>query len=477
MAHLEWETIDCPDTASQLHETGKRFSPTDLGAELYRYRFIECNPFVNNGTLRMRVYRKLPKLSYVAVSHVWDGFPASLGDITFEAQGKGSFAAGRIAMSLRVIQEACRAALKKKIELIWIDRLCMIQSNQDDINWQFRKMYKIYKYSAFCLVIPAGLAQIAALNQETLWINRGWTLQEAVAPEDVQVIFTWERNESWAKPHRDAKNLHYITHITPRRTAMAPLELLLDCALSGSLILTDESPESFIKEFNDIHVFGTSPKPNESGYKNASPSIAMLAAAISKNLRANEDLLHHCLWKCMLMRATKERRDMIISVMGSFGVKLRAEKYTDKDDCVKPAADLARELLKNGKGASWLGASFFALPCPRLSTFPIFPRFLDNKVLIKDAHGFVPASSLMLNEFVGGQMLRGRMDEGGYFNFVGLSIPVVRASRTLYDGEKQVDTGNYLWGLWPTVWELCPQPKPAKKGKHVLSRTNRRRRH
>ncbi|QRV93539.1 heterokaryon incompatibility protein [Ceratobasidium sp. AG-Ba] len=436
-----------------LYETGARFDLAPV-ASLKRYRFIECDTLLETQTLQVREYSRIPQV-YVTVSHVWDGVDALPDDKTFHVQGANpKESSGRIPISIWVIQEACRASRKLGSNLLWIDRLCVIQANESDKSWQFKKMYDLYKGSATCLVIPNGLAQLTSLNQESPWMNRGWTLQEAVAPKDTQVMFLWEGDECYVKAYPRVQRPNYITLITEGRSAMAPLGHVLHCCISGNFIITDRTGAPNIRQLGDIQIFGA----GSTGPGNPSPSITMLAAAISESLEEDEDRVYHCLWKCMLMRVTRDRCDMIFSIMGSFGVTLNAEDYPDKGDVIRPAIALAQELLRRGKSATWLGALCFGPPCPQLSTFPAFPRFTEKgtkQALVRDRHGFVKASSLMLSEYIDNATKPpgGEMDADGYFTFLRRSTPVALAPVRTKEEWKNVDAGRYLWGLGDEVWE------------------------
>jgi hypothetical protein len=74
---------------------------------------------------------------------------------------------------------------------LWIDLVCIMQSDDYDKAWQIEHMYELYTHCTLCIILPAGLQYISRLDEETGWIHRGWTLQETLAPKRTVVMFRW----------------------------------------------------------------------------------------------------------------------------------------------------------------------------------------------------------------------------------------------------------------------------------------------
>ncbi|QRV93537.1 heterokaryon incompatibility protein [Ceratobasidium sp. AG-Ba] len=394
-----------------------------------RYRFVKCAPLAEDGTLHILEYVALPDEPYTAVSYVWRGVKPLDGDTspTFKVQGSGRVAGEPI--SIEVIRDICRAAIKGNTKLLWLDRLSIMQSSKDDPAWQLTKMYGIYQSSTLCVVVPGGLARLTSLREDTPWIHRGWTLQEAVAPPKVEVMFLWDLGESKAKPTDDSAFPGRITEIVKGRCAMAPLWLILDSCISGTLYLVNNVIET-IDTYGQISVFGVGSQGyTGNDYKSAIPNVAMLAAVVSESMHKDYDRRSHCLWKCTLMRSTRDPADMIFSIMGMFGVTLDPKKYDIKDR-IRPAIDLAQGIMKNGGRASWLGISFYLPPCPQLSTFPTFPKPSGGgqRALIRTPKGYVEVLQLIDNDYHNADALvpmpQGEMDPDGYLSFSAKSLPV-----------------------------------------------------
>lgn len=120
-----------------------------------RFRFLDCEEFVERNLYRILEFMHLPTRKYTAISYPWRG----LGPST-ESGRSHSFnilgAAEADAISIDVLQSACRASLHLNSGLLWLDQLCILQTDRSDKNWQIKSMHGIYQHSKFCLVIPGG---------------------------------------------------------------------------------------------------------------------------------------------------------------------------------------------------------------------------------------------------------------------------------------------------------------------------------
>lgn len=470
-------------------------TPFDLSgkATAQKYRFVDAESLLERNSLDIYEYKELPSIPYTTVSYVWDGVskqkdaPPPVG---FSVQGKGKLAGDPI--TIEVIQLACRAAVARGTKLLWVDRLCLVQSDENDISWQFKVMHNIYAESRFCVVIPGGLIRLTTLHEVTPWINRGWTLQEAVAPPNVEVMFLWDRGGLWAKPVAgESSSIGEITPIT-NSCAIAPLGLLLDCCITGSLHLTKEPTSSDTEKLKDaVTIFGVRSDQFTSETTTALPSVAMLATILSKRLgrtKETEDRYYHCLWKCMLMRTTRDPCDLIFSAMGLFDVDPLESKDFYKNDCVLPAIALAKRILDKGRGATWLGASFHAPPCPQLSSFSTFPRVTarpdvrsliriplehDKSSLIKLDAVYVESSRLVLNEYVDPEILpmpRGSMDSDGYLTIEGCAsipvTPITGITAAGIDAKKDWKQVKRIADTGKLVWEASNKTQPDQDGYH-----------
>lgn len=420
-----------------------------------RYRFVECAPLIDEGILCIWEFLHIPSEPYSAVSYVWRGndVPDGFDVPAFTVRG----AEDADPISTELLQHACAAALKRGTPFLWLDRLSIMQTNREDKNWQISKMYNMYCFCAFCVIIPAGLRRLVSLREETQWIHRGWTLQEALAPPIVEVLFSWTLGELQAIPGDSNGFRGNITEVVKGGSAMAPLWLILDACVAGSVSLFEVDAAFSSGRFEQISIFGVGVKGyTGSDFRFALPSVAALAAAVSRSMREDYDRKCYTIWKCALMRTSSRPVDMVFSIMGLFGVILDPSPF-DKNDRVGATIALAREILKRGGRATWLGACFHVPPFSQVSTFPNFPRTaVAGKALVRVTGGYAEMSKLMDNEYpiaeVLGPMPRGAMDENGYLTFDAKAMELVKAPSDILESEQSEPKTRRIEATNGTTW-------------------------
>ncbi|KIY47764.1 hypothetical protein FISHEDRAFT_32057, partial [Fistulina hepatica ATCC 64428] len=126
---------------------------------------------------------------YAATSYPWRDLQLPEGQSTSCFSVEGALHADPI--SVNVVRTACVAARAYGCDMLWLDRLSIVQGCRKDKTWQIQHMFQIYKNCTVCLVFPGGLVRLARLDDSTTWIDRAWTLQEAAAPgaEKVKIVF------------------------------------------------------------------------------------------------------------------------------------------------------------------------------------------------------------------------------------------------------------------------------------------------
>lgn len=158
---------------------------------------------------------EIPK--YAILSHRWGE-----NEVLYKEFRKGKASEGP---GLNKIRESCALAAKHGLEWIWIDTCCIDKRSSAELSEAINSMYKWYKQSAVCYVYLADVCyspsdvsilrdiqdrslnhpqviydygdgppafstfhEWNALKQEfrnSSWFSRGWTLQELLAPRDI----------------------------------------------------------------------------------------------------------------------------------------------------------------------------------------------------------------------------------------------------------------------------------------------------
>ncbi|KAK7441763.1 hypothetical protein VKT23_016426 [Stygiomarasmius scandens] len=119
------------------------------------------------------------------------------------------------------IRAACRQAFKDGFRYIWVDTCCIDKGNHDDVARNIRFMYSYYEKSEVCYahladvnVHPGGLQSEWEWDfQRSEWFERGWTLQELLAPR--KVIFFDKHWTRLGTNHDLQDTISWITTIPP----------------------------------------------------------------------------------------------------------------------------------------------------------------------------------------------------------------------------------------------------------------------
>ncbi|KAK4120302.1 HET-domain-containing protein [Parathielavia appendiculata] len=125
---------------------------------------------------------------YAILSHTWEKeeviFPDLVGGDLDKARSKAGFAK---------VQGACALARRQDYDYIWIDTCCIDKSSSAELSEAINSMYRWYRNSAVCYaylsdVHAGGIGTQFEKTQleRSRWFERGWTLQELIAPNDVE---------------------------------------------------------------------------------------------------------------------------------------------------------------------------------------------------------------------------------------------------------------------------------------------------
>ncbi|KAJ3565758.1 hypothetical protein NPX13_g7382 [Xylaria arbuscula] len=126
---------------------------------------------------------------YAILSHTWEN-----DEITCQEFKNMKIDNGKA--GLIKIQKACHLARSKDFEYIWVDTCCIDKSSSAELSEAINSMFEWYRLSSVCFAyisdLPAGtIDQPSTLwrdeeNRICRWFRRGWTLQELLAPNNVE---------------------------------------------------------------------------------------------------------------------------------------------------------------------------------------------------------------------------------------------------------------------------------------------------
>ena len=432
----------------------------------FRYRLLDCGQLVNHHSLRVFEFTDISTIKYGTISYVWRGVPLDPSDDSLDSLGTFSVQGAEDGdpISIAVLLEVCKAALQESVPYLWLDRLCIIQTNMEDRIWQIQRMHALYKGCEVCYVLPGGIRRLVGIEEQTSWIDRAWTLQEGVVPKRTQVIIKWDYGKPTGFSTCSAQPFT-ITEVTASKTGMVPLEIAISNAVGYSFVDTPRGSNIRI----ELGIFGG----------HGSTQAQALSGAMNEE---DPDSKAQAIWKCAMMRACSRPVDMVFSIMGLFGVAVD-QKLFDVNNREGAAIALAQKILENGGKAAWLALSYYHPPSRTVSSFPYFPEpSVSGGAFIKLGDKQIPAAELV-EQGDGGDSSRwldglpnGRMDSAGYLHFRARAVPLLPTSDLSsdpstangdYSSEPEHEAAlTHIAAMDGSVWRIIQDGDDTKPSRH-----------
>jgi hypothetical protein len=152
-----------------------------------KFRFLDARSLAAGRSLRVVEFDALPRQRYIALSYVWRGhYTPGTQDVnakTISIEG----AVGADPISIDVLITACKCVTTLGCQLLWIDGLCIVQSDEEDKAWQIQNMFDIYTHCKQSLILPGGLSRLVPITEPTNWMHRAWYISPS---SDVSLIRT-----------------------------------------------------------------------------------------------------------------------------------------------------------------------------------------------------------------------------------------------------------------------------------------------
>ncbi|KAF7523757.1 hypothetical protein G7054_g11674 [Neopestalotiopsis clavispora] len=137
---------------------------------------------LNASTLRLEEFSsQCPP--YAILSHTWGSEEISFQDINTASSNGSNAKAG-----LDKIKKACVEALRRSLQYVWVDTCCIDKSSSAELSEAINSMFRWYKEAECCFAYLADVNGHGDISQSR-WFERGWTLQELLAPARV-IFFT-----------------------------------------------------------------------------------------------------------------------------------------------------------------------------------------------------------------------------------------------------------------------------------------------
>jgi hypothetical protein len=152
-------------------------------------RLLQRLPGSSDFSLVERFGEEIPP--YAILSHTWG---SDEDEVTFtglqDAQSKQR--SGYFKLLFCSTQAA-----KDKVQFFWVDTCCIDKSSSAELSEAINSMFKWYERAEKCYVLLSDVeideppenssqANLAKIFQDSRWFQRGWTLQEMLAPRFVE---------------------------------------------------------------------------------------------------------------------------------------------------------------------------------------------------------------------------------------------------------------------------------------------------
>lgn len=138
---------------------------------------------INTHTLKLEEVKDESVKKYAILSHRWEDGEVGFGDMQ-------DLAVASNMKGYEKIQKARKQAVSDGNDYLWVDTCCINKESSAELGEAINSMYRWYKAAAVCYAFLSDVDSIAidndVMDQQTrssVWFERGWTLQELVAPQ------------------------------------------------------------------------------------------------------------------------------------------------------------------------------------------------------------------------------------------------------------------------------------------------------
>lgn len=137
---------------------------------------------VNTGTGCLEFYPIGKDPGYAILSHRWEDEEVTYDDMQ---QGLAHYQTKRGYYKLR---QACVQAREDDLEYLWMDTCCINKDSSREVDEAINSMFAWYTEAVICYAFLSDVKSEDPTTslENSIWFTRGWTLQELLAPQDVE---------------------------------------------------------------------------------------------------------------------------------------------------------------------------------------------------------------------------------------------------------------------------------------------------
>lgn len=168
-------------------------------------------------TMELHRFSKANIPPYAILSHQW-----SDSEISFDEVKRSPIIIISKKPGFRKVASFCDFARKLGYRYGWVDTACIDQQSSSELSEAINSMYMWYRDAGVCVIylqdVPGptnpGMAVNPIVFQKSKWFERGWTLQELIAPK--RRIFLANDFTIIQENEHLVNSLSYITRIDKR---------------------------------------------------------------------------------------------------------------------------------------------------------------------------------------------------------------------------------------------------------------------
>jgi hypothetical protein len=167
---------------------------------------------LNTTTFKLKEFYQDKMPNYAILSHKWDDTEISFQDLQHDDYSSMT--------GFAKIKGCCAQAAKDGWEYVWIDSCCINKTSSAELSEAINSMFRWYRNAQICYVYLSDVPvkdedpQLeGSAFRKSKWFERGWTLQELLAPS--KVIFF---NQDWAELGTRSSLSELISSITGSET-------------------------------------------------------------------------------------------------------------------------------------------------------------------------------------------------------------------------------------------------------------------